>query len=409
MEPIDRSTNLVKTRLFVELALKRIERYYMNYLQYIHSVYQPTGAGTGIRYLVSGVDFRVRQVLGQYIVNSVYDSGKVLFVLDSTQSGSEFTNFGRFQVMNPLNGDVDLCHDLLEVSSLKEISRLRSLLMDLGFEGTKAMKVVSYLSFVKEIERRLGNNVPLRIETLEEYGGTALVKWKLLHLVENGKLSNESYEYLLSRYAEVSSAAADFEMFLVMLAPFLSGAYQPSAGTAVHLTVGEFAADRPMQQMLCKLMISFVKKQPSACSILIVDDGKSDRSCIIDVLKTIPTATDVHLLTTDAFSLSEEDLSVLMGTFPVRIYSRHDTMSSCAKIEASCGSIDVVKRSYTTTIDKRIRASTAFDMLLGTNRTEAEICNAPVREARYRKEIINSLCPSAAIIDCGGTQALFQF
>lgn len=37
------------------------------------------------------------------------------------------------------------------------------------------------------------------------------------------------------------------------------------------------------------------------------------------------------------------------------------------------------------------------------------IRNAPVREARYRKETINALCPGAAIIDCGGTQALFQF
>lgn len=381
----------------------------MNYLQYIHSVYQPAHADNDIRYLVSGVDFRVRQILGQYIVNLIYDSGKILFILDSTQSGSELTDFGSFKVMNPLNGDVNLCHDLLEVSSLKEISRFRNLLAELGFESTKAMKVVSYLSFVKETERRLGNNGLLSIETLEEYSGTTLVKWKLRRLIENGILSNENYEYLLSRYAEVSSAATDFEMFLVMLAPFLGGTCQPFGGTAVHLSVGEFAADRPMQEVLCKLMISFIKKQPTACSVLIVDDGKSNRGCILDVLKTLPTVTDVHFFTTDAFSLSEGELSVLMSTFPVRIYSRHDSMSSCSKIESCCGHINVVKQSYTTTVDKRIRASTAFDMLLGTNRTEAEICNAPVREARYRKETINALCPGTAIIDCGGTQALFQF
>lgn len=381
----------------------------MNYLQYIHSVYQPEYLNNDIRYLVSGVDFRVRQILGQYIVNSIYEAGRVLFILDSTQSGSVFTDFGGFKVMNPLNGDVNLCHDLLEVSSLKEVSRLRSLLSDLGFDGTKAMKVISYLSFVKETERRLGNHSPLSVEVLEQYGGTSMVKWKLWQVVEKGMLSKDSYEYLLCRYAEVSDAAADFEMFLVMLAPFLSGNFQPSSGIAVHLPVGEFASDRPMQEVLCKLMISYIKKQPATCSVLIVDDGKCDRGCIIDTLKTLPTATDVHFFTTDAFSMREEDLSVLMGTFPVRIYSRHDSMSSCSKIEACCGHVDIVKRSYTTTIDKRIRASTAFDMLLGTNRTEAEIRNAPVREARYRKETINALCPGAAIIDCGGTQALFQF
>lgn len=141
----------------------------MNYLQYIRSVYQPEYSGNDIRYLVSGVDFRVRQVLGQYIVNSIYEADRILFILDSTQSGSAFTDFGGFRVANPLNGDVNLCYDLLEVSSLKEISRLRSLLTDLGFDGTKAMKVISYLSFVKETERRLGNNSPLSIEILEEH------------------------------------------------------------------------------------------------------------------------------------------------------------------------------------------------------------------------------------------------
>lgn len=380
----------------------------MNYLQYIHSVYQPDYL-TDIRYLVSGIDFRVRKVLGQYIVNSIYKSGKTLFILDGTQGGSTFIDFGNFKVMNPLNGDVNLCHDLFEVSSLKEVSRLRSLLSDFGFDARKAMKVISYLSFVKETERRLGNHSPLSIEVLEQYGGTSMVKCKLLRLVENGMLSKDSYEYLLCRYTEVSGAAADFEMFLVMLTPFLSGDFQPSSGMAIHLPVGAFATDRPMQEVMCKLMISYIKNQPAACSVLIVEDVKCDQGCIIGVLKTLPTATDVHFFTTDAFSMRDEDLSVLMGTFPVRIYSRHDSINSCSKIEACCGHVDVVKRSYTTTIDKRIRASTAFDMLLGTNRTEAEIRNAPVREARYRKETINALCPGAAIIDCGGTQALFQF
>lgn len=382
----------------------------MNYLQYINSVYhQPIQPNIGVNFLVSGVDAHVRQVIGQHIVDTTYANGKILFVIDNTLSGSEFTSFGNFRVANPLNGDIDLCCDLFEVKSLKEISRLRSLLTDLGFEGTKAMKVVSYLSFVKETERRLGNTGFLRTEILEEYGSTSLVKWKLRQVLESGMLTEDSYEYLLSRYAEVSAAAADFELFLVMLAPFMGSTCHPSAGIAIHLPVGEFGSDRPMQEVLCKLMISYIKKQPENCAVVIVDGGKGDRSCIIDVLKTVPTTTAVHLITTDAFSLNGSELSVLMNTFPVRIYSRHEDMDSCSKVEGCCGHMDVVRRSYTTTVDKRIRASTAFDMFLGTNRTDTEIRNAPVREARYRKETINSLCPGVAIIDCGGIQALFQF
>lgn len=380
----------------------------MNYLQYINSVSRPAGNVTD-NYLVSGIDPLVRQVIGQQLVNTAYSAGRILFILDNTQSNSTFNSFGAFRVLHPLNGDVNLCYDLLELSSLKEISRLRSLLADLGFDSTKAMKVVSYLSFIKETEHRLGNHEPLCVETLEQYGSIALVKWKLRQLMENGVLSNDNYEYLLCRYAEISSAAADFEMFLVMLAPFLGGAYQPSAGIAIHLPVGEFASDRPMQEVLCKLMLSFIKKQPDNCTVLIVDDGKGERSSILDTLKVIPTAAEVHLLTTDAFSLGDGDLSVLMNTFSVRVYSRHESMSSCGKIESCCGHIDVVKRSYTTTVDKRFRANSAFDLLLGTNRTESESINAPVREARFRKEAVNSFCPGAAVIDCGGTQTLFQF
>ena len=381
----------------------------MNYLQYIYSVYRPGQKNSDIRYLISGVDHRVREVLGQLIVDSLYRAGRILFLLDSTQNNRNFKDFGCFPVLNLLNGDVDLCSDLLEVSSLREISRLRSLLMELGFDGTKAMKVVRYLSFVKETERRLGSEGPLCIETLKEYSGTSLVNWKLNQLVESGKLSYDSYEYLLTRYAEISAAAADFEMFLVMLAPFLGGSCQPYPGTAVHLPVGEFSEDPAMQAVLCKLMLAFIRKQPTDCAVLILDDGKCDRACILDVLKNLPAAVEIHMFTTDAFSFGEKDLGDLMNLFPVRIYSRHDSMESCAKIENCCGHIDVVKRSYTTTIDKHIRASTAFDLLLGTNRSEAETRNVPVREARYRKETINSLCTGTAIIDCGGTQVLFQF
>lgn len=381
----------------------------MDYLQYINSVYKTERNDRNIRYLVSGVDFRVRQVLVQQIVHSMQVNGKILFILDSTQKGSDVTDFYGFQVLNPLKGEVNLCNDFFEMSSLEEISRLRSLLTDFGFEETKAMKVVNYLSFVRETERRLGNNAPLGIEIFEEYAGTALVKWKLQKLVESGKLSDESYEYLLIRYAEISSAAADFEMFLMLLAPFLGGTCLPYPGTAIHLPIGEFVSDRPIQEVLCKLMLSFIKRQQESCSVLVIDDGKCDRDCIIDVLKNLPAATEVHMFSRDAFSLSDKEIGILMSTFPVRIYSRHESMDSCSKIETCCGDIDVIKRSYTTTIDKRIRMSTAFDMLLGTNRTEAEIRNAPVREARYRKEMIHSLDIGTAIIDCGGTQVLFQF
>ena len=51
----------------------------MNNIQYINSEYSSAQSTVDMRNLVSGVDSRVRQIVGQYIVNSVYDAGKLLF------------------------------------------------------------------------------------------------------------------------------------------------------------------------------------------------------------------------------------------------------------------------------------------------------------------------------------------
>ena len=382
----------------------------VNYLQYIGSVQQGGVTFPNVRFLVSGVDSRARQIVGQNIVSSAYDRGKILFVVDNTQSYNAMqTGFGRYQVVNALNGEVSLCNDLLNVNSLKSISRLRSLLSDLGFDGTRAMKIVTYLNFVKETQRRLGDSTALTIDILEQYGSMMLVEWKLKQLVETGSLSEENYRYLMGRYSEVSGAAADFETFLILLSPFL-GNTQPTPGMAVHLPVGEFASDKPMQEMLSKLLISYIKQNVSNATVLVLDDGNGeDRKFIIDILKNIPVNSEVHMLSNDAFTLGEADRSILMNVFPVRIYTRHENMTSCGRIECLCGQIDVVKHSSTVTIDKRFRANSAWDMLLGTNRTETSIANAPTKEYRFRKEIINTMYDGTGIIDYAGNKVMFSF
>ena len=382
----------------------------VNYLQYIGSVQQGGITFPNVRFLVSGIDSKVRQIVGQNIVASAYERGKTMFIVDNTQSYNAMqTGFGQYQVVNVLNGEVSLCNDLLNMNSLKSISRLRSLLSDLGFDGTRAMKVVTYLNFVKETQRRLGDSTALTIDILEQYGSTMLVEWKLKQLVEKGSLSEENYRYLMGRYSEVSGAAADFETFLVLLSPFL-GNTQPAPGMAVHLPVGEFASDKPMQEMLSKLLISYIKQNVSNATVLILDDGNGeDRKFIIDILKNIPISSEVHILSNDAFTLGEADRSILMNVFPVRIYTRHENMTSCGRIECLCGQIDVVKHSSTVTIDKRFRTNSAWDMLLGTNRTETSIANAPTKEYRFRKEIINTMYDGTGIIDYAGNKVMFSF
>lgn len=382
----------------------------VNYLQYIGSVQQDAAAFPNVRFLVSGIDARVRQIVGQNIIASAYDRGKTLFVVDNTQNNNAApAGFGSYRVVNVLNGEVSLCNDLLNVDSLQGISRLRALLADLGFDGTRAMKIVTYLKFVEETQRRLGDSTKLTIDILEQYGSTILVEWKLKQLVEAGCLSEINYQYLKGRYSEVSGAAADFETFLILLGPFLGDA-QPASDMAVYLPVGEFTSDKPMQEMLSRLLISFIKRNPNNSAILILDDGNGDdRKFIIDILKNLPVNTEVHMLSNDVFTFGEADRGVLVNTFPVRIYTRHDNMTSCGCIECLCGQIDVVKHSSTVTVDKRFKNNSAWDMLLGTNRTEATTVNAPTKEYRFRKETINTMYEGTGIIDYAGNKVMFSF
>lgn len=381
----------------------------VNYLQYIGAVQQGRSVFPGTRFLVSGSDARVHQIVGQNIIDSAYDRSMILFIVDNTQCNyAPQTSFGRYRVVNVLNGEVSLCNDLLNVNSLQGISRLRSFLADLGFDGMNAMKIVTYLNFVKETQRRLGDSTMLTIDVLEQYGSMMLVEWKLKQLVESGRLSEENYRYLMGRYSEVSGAAADFETFLVLFSPFL-GDIQPSPNMAVYLPVGEFVSDKPMQEILSKLLISYVKQNISNSVILILDDGNGeDRRFIIDILRNTPVNTEIHMLSNDAFTFGESDRSILMNTFPVRIYTRHDNMTSCGKIECLCGQIDVIKHSSTVTIDKRFRSNSAWDMLLGTNRTETAVANASVKEYCFRKEMISRM-DGTGIIDYAGNKVLFSF
>lgn len=165
-----------------------------------------------------------------------------------------------------------------------------------------------------------------------------------------------------------------------------------------------------MQEMLSKLLISYIKQNTNNSAVLILDDGNGeDRRFIIDIHKNIPVNTEAHMLSNDAFILGEADRSILMNIFSIRIYTRHDNMTSCSRIESLCGQIDVVKHSSTVTVDKRFRTNSAWDLLLGTNRTETSIANAPTKEYRFRKEIINTMHDGTGIIDYAGNKVLLSF
>lgn len=382
----------------------------MDYLQYIKTAYRQPA--TNQCFLVSGADRTVRDAVQNNVIRNA--ENKIIFVIDNDNSqGTDATiSTGCGNCIDALSGDVNLlCEDLLEMSSVQNISRFRTMLCDLGFDPLKAIKVVQYLSFIKETEHRLGNDSILSLETLKEYAGVILVKQKLESLLKTDQITPPSYEYLIGRYSEISSAAADFENVLLLIAPFW-GARLPSAGMTIKLKFADFRHDQLQQKLMAKFFISYMKQEQAvqdAMVVLIFDDGNGDADFLVNIIKNIPEKTEVHMFSRDAFAFDDTTLTVLFNRFPIRVYSRHDNMKSSAKIENLCGEIDVVKKAFSTSVDRRLRNNSAWDMLLGTNHTDTEIYNAPTRQYRFRKEQINSLCEGTGIVEYMGRKILFSF
>ena len=377
----------------------------MNYLQYIKKQQgiEPT------RFLLSGMDIGVRQLLGQHMIHFCQEQELTLFIVDHTQEDRFFTIPDLdFHVIRVPNDKVMLCSDLLEAVSLYDVSRIRVLLSGLGFQESRIMKVITYLRFVKETQYRLGDHGPLRIATLETYGSMHLVEEKLRQLERKGALSAENVDYLMGRYSEISREAAEFETFLIMLEPFLEGKI-PDLHTIIHLPFGSFDADAGMQKLISRLMISYMKEHPGQCAMLILDDGMGERDFLTDILSHVPGSMPVYLLSDDAFSLDDQQINIVMNAFPIRIYTRHADMRSCAKVAECCGQIDVIHKAYTVTVDHHLKANSAWDMLLGTNHSESEIRNAPVKEYRFPKETIHAMAEGTGIIDCKGSKVWFAF
>lgn len=381
-----------------------------SYLQYIESVYNTDSMlYHGVHFLISGMDLRVRKIVAKQIISKCRSCGKNLLIVDNTKNcGDIYSSLQEYHMVDVLSDQVCICNDIFDTSSIRNVSRLRSLLSDLGFDEVRSMKLITYISFVKETEKRIGNMMPLNIDMLEEYGSIKLVEWKLKGLLKAEKINKDSYEYLLVKYAEISSVAADMEHFLLLIKPFISGTY-PTSDMAIHFPFGEFASDKLMQKLMRNMLVSYVNYNVGNSALLVLDNGKGERSFLVDIVNELDKSVEMHFISEDIFTLEDSEIGILVNTFPVKIYSRHENICSCSKIENQCGQIDVVKKSFAVTVDRRWKANSAWDMLFGNNRTDTETRNVPVKEYLFRKELINSFCEGTGIIDCGGYKVMFTF
>lgn len=376
----------------------------MNYLTVMDRCYGPNVSSP---FLFSGCDEVFRDHILQHIIQTAARKKKALVILDNGDLlRLPALEAAGYRIINGLGGEFALC-DPFRVDTLQGMLRFRNLLGALGYSEVQKQALVQYLDFLSYVE---GLDKPegkshITLELFGRYSTAAQTEDRLLQLRQQGIISGQQQIHLLSKYAELSADAADFEKVLYLLLLFVRG--EPLALDTEGLAVVYPLKALDEDSVFCSLLTCLLSWGLGACSrdkvaVVILDRGSGSRSYLTDFVGHLPDV-ERHLLSEDIFTLCNGmALTSLKNQFAVKVYSRHRDMESCTAVEKSLGSVQVVKQSRAVQYDRRWRANSPWDVLLGNNRTDITTTNAPVWESRYPKEIIHSLNMGSAILETGG-------
>lgn len=391
----------------------------MDYLMFIDQIARRNRTASRIQYLVSGSDAAVRRTVLEAVVRKCRDASKPLIVIsDSGITETEDLQIIHdcgYRIENGLSGDYFLFNPFRNIHRVDGLSQIRQLLDILDYDEKQKGKLTSYLSFLRHLEL-LETGRPqfdLTLEKIGEYCSSMAVETKLQQLVDAGKISEIQRLMYLQKYAECSSAGADFEDMMFLLMPFTrESGKKPGADSAeaLLLPTGELGEDDRMRDLILKLLQFGLKECPdSNIAVLVLDRGYGSRAGIANLLLTLPPRIDAHIFSGDIFTLCAPDmLTMVLNRFPARVYSRHSSMSSAQAIERACGEVEVIKHTYTVAYDRRWTANKPWDMLLGNNKTETYGQQPPVREPRYHKEMILQLGAGVGIVEYLGSSSVFS-
>ena len=351
------------------------------------------------------------------MVCSCREKDEALIIIDD-MGISEMENIAKisscgYQIKNGMSGEYCL-YNPFQITTVKEISKIRQLLSTLEYDEKQKGKLIGYLNFIRHIEfLEHGNEAfKLTLEGLGKYCSIMAVEEKIQCLVDTGVIDERQQIMLLAKYSECSSAAADLEDMFFVLLPFISGEdirFETNENQAIVFRIGELGEDETIRNLVMQLLqFGIEENRGRKITLLVFDKGYGNRKCILNLLKSIPSHVNMHIFSDDIFTLCDKDtLAMILNRFTARVYSRHLAMGSAETIEKICGEVDVVKNSYNVAYDRRWSSNRPWDVLMGKNKTETYTQMAPVREPRYRKEMIMGLSPGAGIVEFMGNTSVF--
>ena len=381
----------------------------MHYLSFIEHMSQKYNCNH-INYLVSGIDENIQSaILGDILMNNHLQN---LIVIDDSGTFSSFNDLALikrygFEIKNGFSENYCL-YNPFHLHSFIDITKIRQLFEIFEYDEAQKGKLISYLNFIIHLEQLDKGTCNLDLNKLAEYSSILAVEKKIQKLVQQNVINNEQQIVLLSKYSECSSAGADLENIFYNLLPFVSGekAIQNEFKKVIVFPIYTFDDDQNTKKAVLQLLKYGFK---SNMSFLILDKGRGERKYISHFIETFPLDVDIHIFSNDIFTLvNEEMLNHILNRFIVKIYSKHLAMSSAQIIEKICGDIEIVKEEKSVTYDRRFFANKPIDILFNKNKVESVVKMAPIREAKYRKEMIIKFPPGKGIIDFNGQTTLFS-
>ncbi len=388
----------------------------MDYLMFINQIARYVQQPPEMQLLVSGNDSLVQKKVIDDVISGSHKRGNALIIIDDTETIFSLETVSRFgyQIVNGMSGEYCL-YNPFHITTAKGISRIRQLLTILGYDECRKGKVISYLKFIQYVEAldRDDHDFELTMESLGGYCTTIAVEEKLQQLLEEEIISDRQRDMLLRKYSECAGAGADLEDLFYLLMPYADSRAQRldmTPGQAVVFKTGELGEDENAKRLVM-YMIQFGLEEMNKTNITVVifDKGYGERKGVLSLVKSLTPKVQMHLFSNDIFAIGDAVLlSTILNRFSVHIYSQHLIASSAEYIEKACGEIDIAKYQKTTTYDRRWGSNKPWDIFLGKNKTEAYTELTPVREPRYRKEMIMSFSQGSGIVEFMGNTSIFS-
>lgn len=267
----------------------------------------------------------------------------------------------------------------------------------------KADDVMAYIDFLTELESEIGDDNPVRDETLlQKYLRASAVERALNTAVANGEISQDECRDWFDDYSDCSSGRIHLKRILKRLDRCFSLNKDRSKSISA-LGQGDrlcFIIKSDMSEDMKTLMFEMIgwdiletKRTGKQVSLMVLEGSKKYGDELLQLLNVSSADINFNFFAKDYFSGHTASwIQQIDEYFRRYIYTAHSRIESCEEIPSKrFGQIPVVRNSYACDRDRRISNNRVLDQLLNTNRVDHYVQHVPVWEAQYRKEEIHDM------------------